>query len=370
MRLHCLSLFLLSIIAVTSQAQQTQTSSLNIGDPAPPLRLREWIKGTPVQQFEKGKIYVVEFWATWCGYCIDAMPHLSALARTYKDQVTVLGIDILEKKTTSIKKVKAFVDSIGNRMDYSVAAEDSNFMAQDWLYASGEQGIPATYVVNSEGKIAWIGHPLNLDTVLAKMVSKTWNVEAELAWRNEELIKRKEQMRLAALEHSYRDQLNSYVGDANKPYDLGKPDSALLLINKIVNQEPKLKFAPLVSFHTFSALLKTDKKKAYEYGREMMATPSLLGFDNASITSPIEWYAEKRNLISLPPEFYELGADAYGFNVNSNLSSSGKLPQRYLNSLPKTYIRMAEWYWRAKNRDKAIKALQSAIAAMGQAQEN
>src|SRR5438067_12699343 len=114
--------FLLScILAVNIHAQQAPALTLNIGDPAPPLWVREWIKGTPVQRLEKGKVYVIEFWATWCGPCIASMPHLSALATKYKDQVTVIGIDIFEKKTTSLGKIKAFTDSMGSRMDYLIA---------------------------------------------------------------------------------------------------------------------------------------------------------------------------------------------------------------------------------------------------------
>lgn len=38
---------------------------LTIGSSAPPLKIAKWIKGTPIDGFEKGKVYVLEFWASW-----------------------------------------------------------------------------------------------------------------------------------------------------------------------------------------------------------------------------------------------------------------------------------------------------------------
>ena len=129
-RLNIQLLLLVWLTTINTYAQNGQSPSLDLGDPVPPLRVRAWLKGTPVQHFEKGSVYVLEFWATWCVPCKAAMPHLSTLAREYKDKVTFIGIDIKEMKPTSLEKVKAFVDSMGQRMDYFVAAEDSNFM---WL---------------------------------------------------------------------------------------------------------------------------------------------------------------------------------------------------------------------------------------------
>ncbi|HEU4634220.1 MAG TPA: TlpA disulfide reductase family protein [Flavisolibacter sp.] len=136
-----LILFLLCSLAMTAHAQETNSKSLDIGDPAPAIKVRKWLKGTPVTAFEKGRVYVVEFWATWCAPCIAGMPHLSGLARSYKDKVTVSGISILERKATTPARVDAFVDSMGNRMDYNVAADDSHYMATNWFRASGEKGI-------------------------------------------------------------------------------------------------------------------------------------------------------------------------------------------------------------------------------------
>ena len=75
--------------------------SLKGGDPAPPLKVSKWLQGEPVKAFEPGKVYVVEFWATWCGPCIAFMPHLAELQAEYKDKsVTVIGFtarDVLGK---------------------------------------------------------------------------------------------------------------------------------------------------------------------------------------------------------------------------------------------------------------------------------
>ena len=66
--------------------------SLKVGDPAPALKATKWLQGTEVKSFEKGKIYIVEFWATWCGPCIVMMPHMSEMQEEYKDKsVTFIG---------------------------------------------------------------------------------------------------------------------------------------------------------------------------------------------------------------------------------------------------------------------------------------
>ena len=347
MRSNFQLLLLLCIITVTTHAQEAQSPSLNIGDPAPSLRLRGWIKGTPVQRFEKGKVYVVEFWATWCKPCIAAMPPLSTLAGVYKDRVTILGIDIYEKITTSMEKVKAFVDSMGQRMDYNVAAEDSNFMVAGWFDASGEQGIPKTFVVNAEGRLAWIGHPKDLAEVLPKIVNNTWNIKEALAKRNFN-------KHLAELDRELNYQLITYSGDAFKQDYLGKPDSALLAINEIIRKEPKLKYAPLIASHSFSSLLKTNPHKAYEYGKVAMVTPTYEDPAYGSIIGQIDWYSDKLNLSA---EIYHLGAEAYQAQID-------QIPYPEIVNIFKQYNKMAEWYWRANDKSKAIDAQQKAIEAL------
>jgi len=346
MRLNFQFLLLLPVIAINSQAQNQNPPSLNIGDPAPPLGMHVWIKGKPVKQFEKGQVYVLEFWATWCKPCKAAMPHLSALARQYKDKVTFIGIDIYELKTTSFTKVKAFVDSMDQQMDYNVATDDSSFMVFNWIEASGtkDNGIPASFVVNAEGRLAWIGHPKDLGEVLSKIVTNTWNIK-------EALDKRNLNKHLAYLDREANYDLYPYADDRLKEGDLGQPDSALAMINEIVGKEPRLKYAPMIAYCTFSSLLKSNFKKAYEYGKDVMVTPTYEEPAYGSIYNVIDTYSDKLNI---PPEIYQLGAEAYQADIDL-------IPYPEIVNTPKLYHKMAALYWRANEQLKAIDAEQQAI---------
>lgn len=154
---------------------------LTIGSKAPGMTGCTWVKGDPIDPTKpQGKrVTVVEFWATWCGPCVEAIPHVSELQQRYaKDDVRIVGVTKGEPNNT-LELVNNFVHRKGDKMDYAVAFDKSGDVYRSYMDASGEGGIPTAFVINKAGLIAWIGHPEDgLDDVLSELVGDTFNIEA------------------------------------------------------------------------------------------------------------------------------------------------------------------------------------------------
>lgn len=193
----------LALTCVTSAVfAQQPTVTLKMGDPAPPIKIAKWLKGERVDKFEKGQIYVVEFWATWCAPCRKGMPHLSELAEKYKGKVTILGIDILEMSKVNNKSfdympnVERFVTTMGKGMDYNVGADGPDgFMVRNWMNPAGQRGIPCAFIVDQNGKLVWYGFPPSgMDEALEVLLAGKWDANSPALVAD--LAKKKDQARM------------------------------------------------------------------------------------------------------------------------------------------------------------------------------
>ena len=148
------ALLLLLLSATLSAA------GLKVGDPAPATRPETMLQGEAVKDFQKGEVYVFECWASWCGPCVAAIPHLNQLHKQMgKKGVVITGVNVWESErdAASAQRAKDFLKAQGDKMSYAVALGGKAFI-KDWLEAAEVNGITHAFVV-AEGKIAWTGHP-------------------------------------------------------------------------------------------------------------------------------------------------------------------------------------------------------------------
>ncbi len=166
---------------------------LTIGDKAPAIDVAHWIKGGPTEgsamDFESGKVYVVEFWATWCPPCRASMPHISELQEKMKDyDVTFVGVSDEPLQTVAEFLVKKDTEGTmwWDKVRYTLATDPDGSVYSDYMKAAAQDGIPTAFIVGKDGHIEWIGHPMSIDGVIEDVVHETWNRDEYRAkWESE-----------------------------------------------------------------------------------------------------------------------------------------------------------------------------------------
>lgn len=176
----------IALLAVTRAPATAE--NLTVGSPAPPLDLEHWIQDgngffKPVTEFEKDKVYVVEFWATWCGPCISSMPHLAELQNKYRGRgVQIISIsdetldeveDLMNKQHPQAGKPFSEVTA-----SYCLTTDPDRSAHKSYMEASKQRGIPTSFIVGKTSQIEWIGHPMEMDEPLESVVTDKWDREA------------------------------------------------------------------------------------------------------------------------------------------------------------------------------------------------
>ena len=149
-------------------------ATVEIGAPAPAIRVKQWIKGGPVK-VEPGKVYVVEFWATWCGPCREVIPHMTELQKKFKDK----GVVFMGLTDEAPSLVRSFVKRMGDKMDYAVGIDEGDRLFAEYMNPFNQTGIPHTFIIDQRGLLVWHGHPLgSFEKALEEVVSGKFNLQA------------------------------------------------------------------------------------------------------------------------------------------------------------------------------------------------
>ena len=263
-------------ILVLCAAPRGWAQQLGVGDPAPGIQVKELVKGAPVNSLEKGKRYVVEFWATWCGPCRVSIPHLTGLQKQHPE-FTFIGVSVWEQDQ---KGVKPFVQQMGDKMAYTVAMDDvpegangnEGKMAKTWMQAAGQDGIPTAFLIDRDGTIAWIGHPMELDQPLEKLAAGTWDVSAaKVQFQKDQAQRRK------------MSELQAKLTTAQQS---GDPHQMLAALDQAIAENPAMEATLGVGKYQVLTRGIKDPEKARVYGSHLV--DSVLK-DNPAALNQFAW---------------------------------------------------------------------------------
>ena len=148
------------------------------GNPPPPLAAgtrapdftTQTIAGKPLSlKSLRGKVVLLDYWATWCGPCQMATPTLQSLHKQFgKQGLRVVGLSVDDQR--SVGAVKPFMKHFG--MTYLVSASPAaNGRAQ---YAYNVHGIPSQFLIDKKGIIRWSqsGYSENEGQELPSLIKK------------------------------------------------------------------------------------------------------------------------------------------------------------------------------------------------------
>ena len=116
------------------------------GGQAPALQVQSWLTGAAPDT--KGKVVLIDFWATWCPPCRALIPELNQYKRKFGDDLVIIGISDEPEA-----RVKTFMEK--ERMEYNVAVDPSAKMKHE----IGISGIPNVLVISPDNVVRWQGFP-------------------------------------------------------------------------------------------------------------------------------------------------------------------------------------------------------------------
>lgn len=139
------TLLLLAVPQVQGQQSSTNDSNGLKGKAAPEFQLMS-LSGKNMRLADfKGKVILLDFWATWCAPCREEIPDLVQLQKQYADKgFTVLGVALDEEGATAVKPVAQKLD-----VNYPVLIGNTNVAAA----YGGIQALPTAYLIGRDGRI-------------------------------------------------------------------------------------------------------------------------------------------------------------------------------------------------------------------------
>lgn len=147
--------FLNGLLKESADKQKEEIRNRMINEPAPLFTLKN-MKGEEVSLATlKGKVVILDFWATWCGPCKSSFPAMQKAVDKYKnnEDVAFLFIDTWESSKDPLPEVKKFIEEHNYSFNVLFDLKNPTSKKNEVVTSYGAKGIPAKYIVDKEGNI-------------------------------------------------------------------------------------------------------------------------------------------------------------------------------------------------------------------------
>jgi cytochrome c biogenesis protein CcmG/thiol:disulfide interchange protein DsbE len=135
---------ILCFLAYSAAAQQPTIRFVRNPDAAPEFKL-DGLAGKPVAIADfRGKVVLLNFWATWCGPCRAEIQDLVELQKKYNDRLQIIGLVVDDDDQDAIKK---FIEEFGINYPVAVATDEIRFQY------GGIAALPTSFVIDAEGRV-------------------------------------------------------------------------------------------------------------------------------------------------------------------------------------------------------------------------
>lgn len=157
-----LSVLALSL-SITAFAGEDADPTVAVGAVAPKIEGKTWVTDDGKSPEYQGKVCLIDFWFANCASCVEAMPTLNKIAKTYQDK----GLLVLGLSTDSLNVVKQSKEKY--KLKYPLLS-DAKPSEKAW----GVEFFPSLFLVGKDGKVIWKGDasdkklPTIIEAALAK----------------------------------------------------------------------------------------------------------------------------------------------------------------------------------------------------------
>lgn len=238
-----------TIVSPLMADDEGATAMFTVGSKAPPLAIEHWMsdgdgKFEHTTELKTDKVYVIEFWATWCGPCIRSMPHLAETQEKWADK----GVQIISISDEKLEKVEAFLAKPVPEKEmtyadltsaYCLTTDPDQSVYEDYFTAAGQTGIPTAFIVGKQGIVEWIGHPMEMDKPLEQVVAGTWDRET---FAKEIKAEQERQLAMRKIEQKIGEEMKQIEAKLTG----GEAEAGLALLDKAIANEEYAPAKPML----------------------------------------------------------------------------------------------------------------------------